>query len=383
MTVRLAILGSTGSIGCQTLDVVREFPEHFSVVALAAGTNLDLLHDQVREFTPSLVSTSQPCDASRFAPCEVLCEDDGLRAVATHPDADIVVVATTGHSAIVPTLDALREGKEVALANKEVVVCSGEILIPAADEAGVEIRPIDSEHSAIWQCLKASGTTSDIARITLTASGGALRDLPVEQLSSVTAEQALAHPNWVMGAKVTIDSATLMNKGLEVIEAHWLFSASYDQIDVVIHPQSLVHSMVTYIDGSTMAQLGIPDMRVPIQYALTYPDRIRADSRQLNLLEMGTLEFGPPDRQRYPALDLAYQAGRSGSTYPTVLSAADEVAVDAFLHGRISFGSITELVADALDSHNPASGSLTLDAIHDADRWARQWTKDWIRFRSA
>jgi 1-deoxy-D-xylulose-5-phosphate reductoisomerase len=378
MTTRLAILGSTGSIGQQTLDVVRELPEHFSVVALAAGTNLDALEEQVREFSPSLVSTSQQCDAARFAPCHVLCEDEGLRAVATHPDADLVVIATTGHSAMVPTLEALDAGKQIALANKEVVVCAGEILIPRADAAGIEIRPIDSEHSAIWQCLKARGTTDDIAKITLTASGGALRDLPVVDLPTVTAEQALAHPNWVMGAKVTIDSATLMNKGLEVIEAHWLFRTDYDQIDVVIHPQSLVHSMVTFVDGSTMAQLGIPDMRVPIQYSLTYPDRIVSTDRHLDLLNMGKLEFAPPDHQRFPALNLAYKAGRAGSTYPTILSAVDEVAVNAFLNNRITFGAITSLVERALDAHSPVSGAVTLESIHDADEWARRTALDWI-----
>ena len=378
MTTRLAILGSTGSIGSQTLDVVRGLPDHFSVVALAAGGNLDLLAEQVREFQPSLVSTSRPCDGELFSPCEVLCDDEGLLAVATHPDADIVVVATTGHSAIVPTLQALKAGKEVALANKEVVVCAGDLLVAAADDAGIEIRPIDSEHSAIWQCLKARGATDDVRSITLTASGGALRDVPIEQLSTVTADQALAHPNWVMGAKVTIDSATLMNKGLEVIEAHWLFRTSYDRIDVVIHPQSLIHSMVTYSDGSTLAQLGIPDMRVPIQYALTYPDRLPAPDRHLNLARMETLEFREPDRERFPALDLAYAAGRAGATYPTVLSAADEIAVDAFLQNAIHFGSITALVEQVLEEHNPESGILSLEAISAADEWARRRVRSLI-----
>ncbi len=382
MTTRLAILGSTGSIGSQTLDVVRSLPEYFSVVALAAGSNLDLLDEQVREFKPTTVSTSTPCEPSRFSGCDVVCEDEGLMAVATHPDADIVVVATTGHSAIVPTLKALEAGKEVALANKEVVVCAGELLIPAADAAGIEIRPIDSEHSAIWQCLKSRGTTDDVQAITLTASGGALRDLPIAQLPDVTAEQALAHPNWVMGAKVTIDSATLMNKGLEVIEAHWLFRTDYDRIDVVVHPQSLIHSMVTYCDGSTMAQLGIPDMRVPIQYALSYPERLPAPDRHLNLAEMGTLEFRKPDEQRFPALSLAYQAGRAGSTYPTVLSAVDEVAVDAFLAGQIRFGQITALIHEILDLHHPDSGRLTLEAIHEADDWARSRAAEMIQRHS-
>lgn len=381
MTTKLAILGSTGSIGRQTLEVVRELPEYFSVVGLAAGSNLDLLEQQAREFQPSLVSTSQPCDGSRFGRCEVLCADEGLLAVATHSDADIIVVATTGHSAIVPTIKALEAGKEVALANKEVVVCAGELLIPAADKSGTVIRPIDSEHSAVWQCLMARGTTDDVESITLTASGGALRDVPIPELHDVTVDQALAHPNWVMGAKVTIDSATLMNKGLEIIEAHWLFRTPYDRLEVVIHPQSLVHSMVTYSDGSTLAQLGIPDMRVPIQYALTYPARVASPGRHLKLAEMGSLEFRSPDRNRFPALTLAYEAGQSGSTYPTVLSAADEVAVDAFLSRRIPFGMIASLVDEILQQHEPATGPVSLESIRIADQWAREQAEEIIGAR--
>lgn len=373
MTTRLAILGSTGSIGRQTLDVVRQRPERFSVVALAAGSNLDLLDEQIREFQPSLISTVSAAPSFHPLNCECMDGDNGLTAVASHPDADMVVVATTGHSAIVPTIEALRAGKEVALANKEVIVCAGEIIMREAAAAGIDIRPIDSEHSAIWQCLLARGTTDDVSLITLTASGGALRDLPIDQLSDVTAEQALAHPNWVMGAKVTIDSATLMNKGLEVIEARWLFNTSFDHINVVIHPQSLVHSMVTFSDGSTIAQIGIPDMRVPIQYALTAPERIAAPDRHLDLLSMGTLEFRPPDLQRFPALELAYQAGRAGMTFPTVLSAVDEVAVDQFLAGHIRFGQITELVDRTLQAHTPPDSRVTLEAIQEADAWARSF----------
>ncbi|MEX2425761.1 MAG: 1-deoxy-D-xylulose-5-phosphate reductoisomerase [Thermomicrobiaceae bacterium] len=378
MTTRLAILGSTGSIGRQTLDIVRTLPEHFSVVALAAGSNLDLLDQQVREFSPDMVSTTTPCDPQRYAQCDVLRNDEGLSAVATHPEADIVVIATSGHSAIRPTLEALYAGKEIALANKEVVVCAGEILMQAARECRTEIRPVDSEHSAIWQCLKARGGTDDVERITLTASGGALRDLPLGDLPAVTVDQALNHPNWAMGPKVTIDSATLMNKGLEVIEAHWLFGIEYDRIDVVIHPQSLIHSMVTYSDGSTLAQLGVPDMRVPIQYALTHPNRIASPDRHLKLSELGILEFREPDRHRFPALELAYQAGRSGSTYPTVLSAADDAAVDAFLQNRIKFGDITALVERVVSQHQPETSPLTLDSIQHADEWARGYAKTLI-----
>lgn len=378
MTIRLAILGSTGSIGQQTLDVVREHPEAFDVVALAAGGNLDLLTRQVQEFQPRLVSTAHPSDGSQFPGCTCVCSDEGLLEVATCPEADIVVVATTGHSAIKPALAAIRQGKQLALANKEVIVCAGELLINAAKQAGSEIRPIDSEHSAIWQSLMSSNNRGDVECITLTASGGALRNLPVDQLASVTAEQALAHPNWSMGRKVTIDSATLMNKGLEVIEAHWLFGTSFDQIDVVIHPQSIIHSLVTFVDGSTIAQLGLPDMRVPIQYALTYPDRLPSPGRQLNLSELGALEFASPDRERYPALELAFEAGRAGATYPTVLSAADEIAVDAFLNGRIAFGEIVSIVQSTVDGHHPALGELTLEAIEQADQWARQFAEQRI-----
>jgi 1-deoxy-D-xylulose-5-phosphate reductoisomerase len=379
MTTRLAILGSTGSIGRQTLDVVRELPERFSVVALAAGSNLDLLDEQIREFGPSLISTAAAEPDFRPPDCECMDGDSGLTAVATHPDADMVVVATTGHSAIVPTIKALRAGKQVALANKEVIVCAGEIIMSEAYAAGIDIRPIDSEHSAIWQCLLARGTADEVSMITLTASGGALRDLPVDELPDVTAEQALAHPNWVMGAKVTIDSATLMNKGLEVIEARWLFNTDFDHISVVIHPQSLIHSMVTFRDGSTIAQLGIPDMRVPIQYALTAPERVAAPERHLDLLSMGTLEFRPPDLQRFPALNLAYQAGRAGLTFPTVLSAVDEIAVERFLAGQIRFGEITELVDRTLQAHTPPDNRVTLEAIYESDAWARSFAVSAIK----
>jgi 1-deoxy-D-xylulose-5-phosphate reductoisomerase len=379
MTTTLAILGSTGSIGRQTLDVVREHPDHFRVVGLAAGGNLDLLASQAREFSPRLVCTSQRCDADLFEPCPVVSGNEGLLEIATMHDAEMIVVATSGHSAIKPTLAAMEAGKQVALANKEVVVCAGEILMRTAGQTRTLIRPIDSEHSAIWQCLASGNPEREVTRITLTASGGALRNLPIEQLGHVTVEQALAHPNWTMGPKVTIDSASLMNKGLEVIEAHWLFDVPYSSLDVVIHPQSIVHSMVTFIDGSTLAQLGVPDMRVPIQYALTYPERISSTDRHLNLIDMGTLEFYPPDLNRYPALGLARQAGEAGSTYTTVLSAADEVAVQAFIQGRIHFGEITELVEFALDEHRPPRGQLTLEAIEEADHWARDMAESRIR----
>jgi 1-deoxy-D-xylulose-5-phosphate reductoisomerase len=378
MTTRLAILGSTGSIGRQTLDIVRSLPERFSVVAIAAGENLPVLEAQVNEFRPQLVSTSVRCSPDRFAPSRAVHGDEGLTAVATHPDADIVVIATSGHSAIVPTLEAISSGKEIALANKEVVVCAGELLMLAAKQAGISIRPVDSEHSAIWQCLMARGANNEIASITLTASGGALRDVPVDDLPTVTALQALAHPNWKMGPKVTIDSATMINKGLEVIEAHWLFDVPFDQIDVVIHPQSLVHSLVTYRDGSTMAQLGVPDMRVPIQYALTYPARIPAPDRALNIADIGALEFRKPEMERYPGLSLCYEAGRAGSTYPTVLSAADEVAVESFLKDEIPYGALADVIRHTIDLHRPETRELSLRAIHEADEWARRVARKFL-----
>lgn len=379
MTTALAILGSTGSVGRQTLDVVREHPDRFRVAGLAAGGNLSVLAEQVREFSPTVVSTGEQCDADLFAPCRALFSDDGLLEIATLDEADIVVVATSGHSAIKPTLAALQAGKQVALANKEVVVCAGEILMGASRESGIDIRPVDSEHSAIWQCLAGRHSDRDVARITLTASGGALRHLRIDQLQDVTVEQAMAHPNWAMGAKITIDSASLMNKGLEVIEAHWLFDIPYGALDVVIHPQSIVHSMVTFTDGSTLAQLGVHDMRLPIQYALTYPERVPAPNRHLDLTEMGVLEFSPPDLDRFPALRLARRAGEAGSTYTTVLSAADEVAVQAFLDHRIRFGEITNLVEATLEQHRPSSGPLTLDAIDEADHWARRTAESRIQ----
>jgi 1-deoxy-D-xylulose-5-phosphate reductoisomerase len=378
MTINVAVLGSTGSIGRQTLDVIRQHPDYFRVAGLAAGSNLDLLEQQVREFHPSIVSTTDPCPDDRFTSCESCSGDDGLMHVATNPHVDIVVVATTGHNAIKPTLAAIEAGKQIAIANKEVIVCAGEILLETARRCGVELRPVDSEHSAIWQCLKSGNTRNDVKTISLTASGGALRDLPLEEIGNVTVEQALAHPNWTMGPKVTIDSASLMNKGLEVIEAHWLFETPYDDIEVVIHPQSIVHSMVTFRDGSTVAQLGLPDMRVPIQYALSYPMRLPSPDRCLSLSELGRLDFSPPDPERYPALELAFSAGRAGSTYPTVLSAVDEVAVDAFLNREIRFGTIVSLVARSLDAHSPESGPLTIEAIERADVWSRSYARSLI-----
>jgi 1-deoxy-D-xylulose-5-phosphate reductoisomerase len=299
----------------------------------------------------------------------VLCGQDGLLAAATDPAVDIVVVATSGHSAIVPTAAAIRAGKTIALANKETIVCAGELILPLAQQHGVEIRPVDSEHSAIWQSLGAANR-ADIARLILTASGGPFRQTPPAELARVTVAEALSHPTWSMGGKVTIDSATLMNKGLEVIEARWLFSIDYDKIEVLIHPESIIHSLVEFQDGSQVAQLSLPDMRLPIQYALTYPRHEPGPCRRLSLAEIGALHFESPDLDRFPALKLARDAGTAGITYPTVLSAADDVAVDAFVQGRISFPAIIELVSRTLDRHRP-EGPLTWESIAVADHWAR------------
>lgn len=369
--VGIAVLGSTGSIGRQTLDVVSRMPDRFRVVALAAGANHDLLIEQIRAFNPEIVA----CDnidegVTDAAKAVCLSGEDGLIAAATHPDAEIVVVATSGHAAIMPTYRAIEASKTIALANKETIVCAGELIMPLAARHSVEIRPVDSEHSAIWQALGAP-QRDDVNRLILTASGGPFRTTPRERLASVTAEEALAHPTWRMGGKITIDSATLMNKGLELIEAHWLFDVPYERIDVLVHPESIIHSIVEFADGSQVAQLSLPDMRLPIQFALTYPKHIGGPCRQLDLAEVGSLHFERPDLDRFPALALARQAGQHGLTYPTVLSAADEVAVEAFLAGRIPFIGMAEVVERTLEAHKPES--LTdVAVVFDADAWARQ-----------
>ena len=372
MRQRIAILGSTGSIGRQTLAVVDHLPDRFEVVALAAGHNAELLQEQVNRYHPRLVSVADGCDPRTIQAPEVLSGAEGLEAVATMPEADIVVVATSGHSAIRPTLEAIRRGKTIALANKEAIVCAGEILIEEARRRDVEIRPVDSEHSAVWQCLSVRHQESEVDRVTLTASGGPFRDTPAAELATVTVEQAMAHPTWRMGSKVTVDSATLMNKGLEVIEAHWLFDLPYERIDTVIHPQSIVHALVSFADGSVIAHLAVPDMRLPIQYALTYPERPPAPHLQLDIAALGQLEFRPPDPERFPALQLARAAGKAGRTYPTVLSSADEVAVAAFIAGRLGFTGIVDVVREVVDRHQPEPGLLTLEAIAEADAWARR-----------
>ncbi len=375
MPLRLAILGSTGSIGRSTLEVVDAHPDRLRVVALAAGRNAALLREQTARYHPALVSLDDGV-ASEWRPIgtERLAGTEGLLAVATHPDADIVVVATSGHAAIEPTLAALRAGKVVALANKETIVCAGELVMREVRRAGNRLRPVDSEHSAIWQCLETARPGAEPERIILTASGGPFRTSSMEQLRAMTAADALKHPTWTMGSKITIDSATLMNKGLEVIEARWLYDMPYERIDVIINPQSVIHSAIVYADGSLIAQLGPADMRLPIQYALSYPERWPNAFRRADLAAIGRLDFDEPDTARFPSLRLARQAGEAGNTYPTVLSAADEVAVDRFLKGEIGFLDIPAVVSRALDMHTP-DGPLTLESIRAADRWAHTFTQ--------
>ncbi|HEY7035934.1 MAG TPA: 1-deoxy-D-xylulose-5-phosphate reductoisomerase [Thermomicrobiales bacterium] len=376
--VGVAVLGSTGSIGRQTLDVIGRMPERFRVVALAAGSKHDLLAEQVRLFQPDVVACDT-CHAEAVDAIETgfLSGEDGLIAAATHPAAEIVVVATSGHAAIVPTYRAIEAGKTIALANKETIVCAGELIMPLAARHGVEIRPVDSEHSAIWQALGVP-KRDDVARLILTASGGPFRTTPREKLAAVTAQEALAHPTWQMGGKITIDSATLMNKGLEVIEAHWLFSVPYDNIDVLVHPESIVHSIVEFADGGQIAQLSLPDMRLPIQYALTYPEHAGSPCRRLELAEVGTLRFERPDLERFPALVLARKAGEQGLTYPTVLSAADEIAVEAFQAGKIGFLDIARIVERVLEAHS-ASALTEVGDVFEAEAWARRTAAEFVK----
>jgi 1-deoxy-D-xylulose-5-phosphate reductoisomerase len=375
---RISILGSTGSVGEQTLAVVDTFPDRFRATALAAGRNVEKLAAQVRRFDPELVSVGDAAGAEKLRAlvpglrARIVHGAEGLLAVATH-EADLVVAALVGAAGLRPTLAAIRAGRDIALANKEVLVMAGALVLRETRAAGVTLLPVDSEHSAIFQCL-AGQRREDLARIVLTASGGPFRTWPAERIAAATIEEALRHPNWSMGPKITIDSATLMNKGLELIEARWLFDAPPEQVEVVVHPQSIVHSLVEFRDGSVLAQLGLPDMRIPIAVALSHPERLPLDLPRLDLAKLERLDFEAPDRARFPALDLAYAALRADEAAPAVLNAANEVAVAAFLAGRIPFPAIAGTCAAVLDRHlaSPARGELTdLDTVLEADRWAR------------
>ena len=378
MTIKsLTILGSTGSIGVNTLEVIRQFPDRFQVMALAAGRNIGLLCEQIAAFRPRLVAVlDQDCAAhlnrlirdSQYRP-EIVFGTDGYQQCATLPGVEMVVAAMVGAAGLIPTLAAIQAGKHIALANKETLVIAGAVVMPLVQQAGVRILPVDSEHSAIFQALQGN-QRKHLRRILLTASGGPFFRKTLKELVEVTPEAALRHPNWSMGRKITIDSATLMNKGLEVIEAHWLFDVPVEQIVIHIHPESIVHSMVEYVDGSVIAQLGIPDMKAPIAYALSYPERLAIANPALDLLRLGKLSFYPPDAAKFPCLRLAYEACRVGSTLPAVLNAANEVAVDAFLQGRIGFMDIARIIEEAMSRHTVAS-EVTLQAILQADSWAR------------
>ena len=385
----VSVLGSTGSIGENTLDVIGRNPDHFRVVALTANRNIEKLAEQCARFDARLAVTADPLLEQELsnalkqagARAEVLSGDAGLKEAAGMAETDIVMAAIVGAAGLNSTFEAARCGKKILLANKESLVIAGEVFIAEAKRSQARILPVDSEHNAIFQALpqdfEQGLSAAGVEKIILTASGGPFRDLPAEQFSEVTPEQACNHPNWSMGRKISVDSATLMNKGLEVIEARWLFNAHPDQIEVLVHPQSIVHSMVAYRDGSVLAQMGTPDMRTPIAHALAWPRRIEAGVERLNLARMNDLSFEQPDLARFPCLGLAFQALRSGASAPVTLNAANEVAVDAFLDGRIGFDGIARLVGDVME-RTAVTGVQNLDDVLEHDRQARQTANEWV-----
>lgn len=380
---KIGLLGATGSIGCQTLDVIRQHEEDFTLVSFSFGQNKALAIQVIEEFQPKLVCCGNQEDAAElralYGDVHFVYGQEGLIEVATYPDMELLITAIMGSVGLRPTLAAIEAGKHIGLANKETLVTAGHLVMEAAYKQQVEILPVDSEHSAVFQCLRGENS-AEIDKLILTASGGSFRDLTREELENVTVEQALNHPNWSMGAKITIDSATMLNKGLEVIEAHWLFNMPYEQIDVLLHKESIIHSMVQFKDSSVMAQLGNPDMRVPIQLAMTYPKRDFLQTKPLNLAEIGTLNFRAVDDTRYPLLSYAFEAGKTGGTMPTVLNAANEIAVDAFLKGKISFLDIEKVVYQCL-AHHQAISSPSLETIEAEDEKARCFAKDMIAKR--
>ncbi|MEB3326341.1 MAG: 1-deoxy-D-xylulose-5-phosphate reductoisomerase [Synechococcus sp.] len=398
----IAVLGSTGSIGTQTLELAEEFPDRFQVVALTAGNNLDLLVDQISRHSPEVVALAngdrvgelrerlqalEPATRPEHLP-ELLGGNEGLEAAAAWPSSDLVVTGIVGCAGLLPTLAAIKAGKDLALANKETLIAAGPVVLPELAKSGSRLLPADSEHSAIFQCLQgtpyaetarlSTGTpTPGLRRIQLTASGGAFRDWAPEDLHKATVADATSHPNWTMGRKITVDSASLMNKGLEVIEAHYLFGLDYDHIEIVVHPQSIIHSMVELADSSVLAQLGWPDMKLPLLYCLSWPERLETPWRRLDLSEVGSLSFRPPDPARYPCMGLAYAAGRAGGTMPAVMNAANEQAVALFLEERVHFLDIPRLIDGVCDRHRAdLTTNPSLDDVLSIDAWARQAVRE-------
>jgi 1-deoxy-D-xylulose-5-phosphate reductoisomerase len=385
----VTLLGSTGSIGTQTLDILRQYPDRFRLVGMAAGRNVALVAEQIREFHPEIVAIA---DESKLAELleriadvdpkpKILVGEAGVVEVARYGDAEVVVTGIVGCAGLLPTIAAIEAGKDIALANKETMIAGGPVVLPLIQKHNVKIVPADSEHSAIFQCIQglshdrtfqAGSPDVGLRRLVLTASGGAFRDWPVERLPEVTVADALTHPNWSMGPKITVDSATLMNKGLEVIEAHYLFGVGYDQIDIVIHPQSIIHSLIEMQDTSMLAQLGWPDMRLPLLYALSWPDRLVTDWKTLDLVKAGDLTFREPDHAKYPCMGLAYAAGRAGGSMTAVLNAANEQAVALFIDGKIGFLDIPKVIEKTCDRHrNDLMATPSLEDIIAVDRWGR------------
>ncbi|NEP15760.1 MAG: 1-deoxy-D-xylulose-5-phosphate reductoisomerase [Leptolyngbya sp. SIO4C1] len=379
----ITLLGSTGSIGTQTLDIIEHHPDQFRLVGIAAGNNVALLGQQVRQFQPEIVAICNEGKLAEFKAAiadvepqpQILAGEAGVVEVARYGEAEAVVTGIVGCAGLLPTLAAIEAGKDIALANKETLIAGGPVVLPLVEKHGVKLLPADSEHSAIFQCLQGV-PEGGLRRIILTASGGAFRDWPVEKLPQVTVADALKHPNWSMGRKITVDSATLMNKGLEVIEAHYLFGMGYDQIDIVIHPQSIIHSLIELQDTSVLAQLGWPDMRLPLLYALSWPERIYTNWEPLDLVKAGDLTFRDPNHDKYPCMDLAYAAGRAGGTMTAVLNAANEQAVALFLDEKIRFLDIPQVIEQVCDRHrSDLTQQPSLDDILQCDRWARAEVK--------
>lgn len=373
--IKISILGSTGSIGTQALQVIEKLNDRFKIIALAGGKNVELLKKQARKFKPGFVCTALPADKDGFEKVKLLSGAGGLEEICSNKDNDIILVAVSGNAGLKPTLTAIKNGINIALANKETLVTAGDIVMQKAKENGVKIIPVDSEHCAIHQCIK---DISQVSKLIITASGGPFLHKTDEEIKAATVEQALAHPKWNMGKKITVDSATLMNKGLEVIEAHHLFNTDYDNIEVVIHPQSIVHSAIEYKDGSVVAQLGLPSMHIPIQYAITYPRRFEGiKSKSFSFSDIARLDFEKPDFEKFPSLNIAYNAGKTGGTAPVCMNAANEEAVFAFLDGKIKLYNIYQITEKMLNKH-PVIKNPDIDTIIDVDKEIRLKTKEFI-----